>query len=130
MIRIASSGKLYRNKVVGLLELFYLTNLGILTTVLLVNDTLCAAITASTSLSFTVFAGTLLYHLHQETKKNKLYKRIRENLSKRITTIKAKCGTSDKEGEHVIPEQKTTTRYFELRESLIDSTESHIDSTV
>ena len=117
VIRIASTGKLYRIKVVGLLELFYLSNLGILATVLLVDDTLCAAIAASTSLSLTVFAGTLLYHLHQETKNNKLYKRIRENLIKGITTTKAICGTSDKEDEHVIPEQKTTTRHFELRET-------------
>ena len=36
VIRIASSGKLYRNKVVGFLELFYMSNLGILATVLLV----------------------------------------------------------------------------------------------
>ena len=123
VIRIASSGKVYRNKVVGLLELFYLTNLGILATVLLVSDTLCAAITASISLSFAIFAGTLLYHLYQETKKNKLYKVIRENLNKRINKIKAKCGTSEKERKNIFPEQGTTsTSYFELRESLIDST--------
>ena len=51
MIRLASSGKVYRNKVVGLLELFYLSILAILATFLLVNDTFCAAITASISLS-------------------------------------------------------------------------------
>ena len=82
VIRQASSGKLYRNKVVGLLELFYLTNLGILATVLLVNEALCVVITASISLSFIVFAGTLLYHLHRETKQNSLCKMIMKQIYK------------------------------------------------
>ena len=40
VISRASNDKLYRNKVAGLLlELFYLSNLGILATVMLINDT-------------------------------------------------------------------------------------------
>ena len=69
VIRIASSGKLYRNVVVGMLELFFLSNLGILATVLLVNATLCVVITVSVSLSLIGFVGVLFYHLHHETKK-------------------------------------------------------------
>ena len=80
MIRIASSGKLYRNKVVGLLELFYLSNLGILEVILQVNSTFCAAITVS--VSFIVFVGTSLYHLYQEAKQNNLYKRIMKGFIK------------------------------------------------
>ena len=112
---------LYRNKIVGLLELFYLTNLGILATVLQVNDTLCAAITVSISLSFIVFVGTLLYHLHQETKQNSLYKMIKKKIYKMVLVIKTKCGTSLQEDKYVIPEGATTSN-FELRESLIGST--------
>ena len=122
VIRRASSGKVYRNKVVGFLELFYLSNLGILATVLQVNKTLCSAITVSISLSFIVFVGTLLRHLHQETKQNSLYKIIIKNISKIVIVIKIKCGTFKKEESGVIPEQGSTTSYFELRESLIDST--------
>ena len=113
---------LYRNKVVGLLELFYLTNLGILATVLQVNDTLCAAITVSISLSFIVFVGTLLYHLHQETKQSSLYKMIKKKIYKMVFVMKTKCGSSEKEGKNVIPEDGATSSYFDLRESLIDST--------
>ena len=117
----ASSGVVYRNKVVSLLELFYLTNLGILAAVLQVNDTLCAAITVSISLSFIVFVGTLLYHLHQETKQNRLYKMIKKNIYIIVMT-KTKCGSSDKEENDIISEQGSTTSFIQLRESLIDST--------
>ena len=122
VIRIASSGKLYRYKVVGLLELFYFSNLGILATVLLVNNTLCAAITISISLSFIVFVVTLLHHLHQETKQNSLYKMLKKKIYKIVNIIKTKCDTSENEQKNVISEQGSTTSYFELRESLIDST--------
>ena len=122
VISRASSGKVYRNKVVGLLELFYLSNLGILATVMLVNKTLCSAITVSICLSFIVFVGTLLHHLHQETKQNSLYIIIIKNISKIVIALKIKCGIFKKEGNDVIPEQESTTSYFELRESLIDST--------
>ena len=122
VISRASSGKVYRNKVVGLLDLFYLANLGILATVLQVNKTLCSAITVSISLSFIVFVGTLLHHLHQETKQNSLYKIIKKIISEIVVVIKIKCGTFKKEENEVIPEEGSTTSYFELRESLIDST--------
>ena len=122
VIRIASSGKLYRNKVVGLLELFYLSNLEIVAAVLLINDTPCAAISVSISLSFTVFAGTLLYHLHHEVKSNSLYKTIKKRIYEVVFIIKTKYNTSDKKEKKNIPEQKATTGYFQLRESLIDST--------
>ena len=118
VIRIASSGKLYRNKVVGLLELFYLSNLGILATVLLVNESLCDAITASISISFIVFAGTLLFHVHQETKRNSFYKVVKDNICKIFVIKNVKSDTINKEA----PKQETTTNYYELRESLIDST--------
>ena len=91
VIRIASSVQLYRNKVVGLLELFYLSNLGILTTILLINDTLCMATTVSISLSFIVFVGTLVYHLNLETRKNSL---IYQRIKKRFNNCSKKCKTS------------------------------------
>ena len=122
VIRIASSGKVYRNKVVGLLELFYLSNLGILATVLLVNNTLCAASTVSVSLSFIIFVGTLLHHFHQETKQNSLYKIVKKFFYKMVILLKTKWDTSENEQKNVISEQGSTTSYFELRESLIDST--------
>ena len=118
----ALTSVLYRTKVVGLLELFYLTNLGILATVLLVYDTLCAAIKVSVTFSFIVFLGTLLYHLHQETKQNSLYKMITKHISKMFIIMKIRCGTSVKEEKDEISEQGATTSYFALRESLIDST--------
>ena len=121
VIRIASSGKLYRNKVVGLLELFYLSNLGILATVLLINDTFCVAITVSTSLSLIGFVGVLLYHLHHETKKSNFYKFIKRRFNILVIAIETKCAISEKEEKNVISEQENTTTYFELRESLIDS---------
>ena len=123
VISRVSSGILYRNKVVSLLELFYLSNLGILATVLLVNDALCAAITASISLSFVVFVGTFFYHLHQETKimKNS-YKRMRNKIYETIITKITKTGTIDEEDKIMSPEQGASSSYFELRESLIDST--------
>ena len=119
VIRIASSGKVYRNKVVGLLELFYLSNLGILATVLLVNDTLCAAITVSISLSFAIFVGKLFYHLHKETKKNIfMYQRIKEKVNKHVIKKITQHTTLD---NILVPEQESSTSYFELRESLIDN---------
>ena len=117
VIRIASSGKVYRNKVVGLLELFYLSNLGILATVLLVNNTLCAAITVSVSLSFMIF---VLHRFLQETKQNGLYKIMKKRYYKMITIIKTKWNTSENELKNVISKQESATSYFELRESLID----------
>ena len=122
VIRIASGGKLYKNKAVGLLELFYFSNLGILATVLFVDDTLCDAITVSISLSFIVLVGVLFYHLHQETKRSNFYKLIKRKFNKLVITSETKCGISENEGEKVISEQENTTIYFELRESLIDST--------
>ena len=123
VINRASSGKLYRNKVVGLLELFYLTNLGILATVLLVNDALCAAITASISFTFVGFAGTFFYHLHQETKMNNSYKRMRNKIYEIVITKKSKTGTTiDEEDIILSPKQGASNSYIELRESLIDST--------
>ena len=115
----ASSGKLYRNKVVGLLQLFYLSNLGILATVLLVSDALCAVITVSISLSFIVFVGTFVYHLHQQTKMNNSYKTIRNKIYEMITKHN-KTGTTE-EDKILNPEQGASSSYFELRESLIDS---------
>ena len=117
VIRIASSGKLYRNKVVSLLELFYLSNLGILATVVLVNNTLCAAITVSVSLSFMIFVGTLLHHFLQETKQTSLYKIMKKNYYKMVILLKTKWDTSE---NVLISEQENATSYFELRESLID----------
>ena len=122
VISRASSGKVYRNKVVGFLELFYLSNLGILATVMLVNKILCSAITFSMSLSFIVFVGTLLHHFHLETKQNSLYIMIKKKIFKRVIIIKTKCGNFKNEENYVIPEQGSTTSYFELRESRIDST--------
>ena len=121
VIRLVSTGKVYRNKAVSLLELFYLSNLGILAAVLQVNDSLFAATTVSISLSFIVFVGTLLHHLHQETKLNRLYKMIKKKFSKKVVII-TKLGSTDKQDKNVIPKQGTTTSYFEFRESLIDST--------
>ena len=118
----ALTSVLYRNKVVGLLELFYLTNLGILATVLLVYDTLCAVIKVSVTFSFIVFLGTLLYHLHQETKQNSLCKMITKHISKMFIIMKIRCGNSVKEEKDKISEQGATTSYFALKESLIDST--------
>ena len=119
VIRLASSGKVYRNKAVGLLELFYLSNLAFLTTVLLVNDTLCAAITVSISLSFIVFVGTVVHHLYLETRKNNfMYQRIKETFN----NCRKKHGTLD---NTIIHEQESSTSYFDLRESLIDSTVYH-----
>ena len=122
VIRVVSTGVLYRNKVVGLLELFYLTNLGILATVLLVSDALCAVITASISLSFIVFVGTFFYHLHQETKRNNSYKRMKSKFYEMIILKKTKTGINVKEDKSLSPKRGTSTSYFELRESLIDST--------
>ena len=109
VIRIASSVKLYRNKVVGLLELFYLSNLGMLAIVLLVNYTLCVTITVSISLSFVVFVGVLFYHLHHETKMSNFYKLIKKKFNKLVITIGNKCGISEKEEKNVISEQGSTT---------------------
>ena len=118
-IRIVSTSKLYRNKIVGVLELFYLSNLGVLATVLLVNDTLCAAITVSIALSFTVFVGIFLYHLHMELKRKNVYKLIKNRFSNKISiATETECHTPEIEEK---PEQRTTTSYFQLRESLIDS---------
>ena len=122
VIRVASSGNLYRNKVVGLLELFYLSNLGILAAVLLVNNTPCVAITISIAVSVILYVGTLLYHTHQEVKQNRFYILIKKNILKMVTIITTKCDSSDKEENDVIPEKGSTTSYFQLRESLIDST--------
>ena len=125
VIRIASSGKLYRNKVVDLLELFYLSNLGILATVLLLNEELCAAITISITLSFLVFVGILFYHLHLEIKKNDknklLYQRIKEKVNK-ICNFKKQTARGTTIDNALIPEQESSTSYFDFRESLIDST--------
>ena len=118
VISRASSGNLYRNKVAGLLELFYLFNLGVLAIVLLDNDTLCAAITVSISLSFIAFIGTFFYHLHQETRKNSSYIILKKKVNK-IIKKNSKNDTIDKKDKS--PEQGTSSSYFELRESLIDS---------
>ena len=96
VIRIMSTSKLYRNKVVGLLELLYLSNLGILATVLLVNDTLCAATTVSVSLSFMVIVGILSYHLHYESKGKKYFKLIKKKFNKMVIIIETICSTSEK----------------------------------
>ena len=121
VVRIASSGKLYRNKVVGFMELFYLSNLGTLATFLLVFDTLCVAITVSISLSFIMFVGVLFYHLHHETEMCNFYKLIKRKFSKFVITIETKYDISENAGKKVISEEENTTSYFELRESLIDS---------
>ena len=122
VIRIVSSGKTYRNKVVGSLELFYLSNLGILAAVLLVNDTLCAVTTSSISLSIIVFVGTLLCHLSQETMKYNFCNTVKEKFHEVFIKKETKADAIDKEGENANAEQGCTTSYFQLRESLIDGT--------
>ena len=122
VIRIMSTSKLYRNTAVGLLELFYLSNLGILATVLLVKDTLCAATTVSVSLSLIVFVGILSYHLHYESKGKKYFKLIMKKINKMVIIIETIYRASGKTEKLLITEQRSTTSYFQLRESLIDST--------
>ena len=96
-----------------------MSNLGVLATVLLVNDTLCAAITVSIALSFIVFVGIFLYHLHMELKRKNVYKLIKNRFSNKISiATETECHTPEIEEK---PEQRTTTSYFQLRESLIDS---------
>ena len=105
---------------VGSLELFYSLNLGVLATVLLVNYTLCVAIAVSIALSFIVFVGIFFYHLHKELEWKNFYKLIKNRLhNKMAIAVETECHAPEKE---VKPEQRTTTSYFKLRESLIDST--------
>jgi len=90
---------------------------------MLINDTYSTAVTASISLVFVVFVGTLLFHLHQESKKNSLnYRKVKEMLYNIVSVKETKCDSPDKEDNILIPEQGSSTSYVDLRESLIDST--------
>ena len=122
LISRASTGTLYRNRVMSLLELFYLSNLGILAAVLLVNETICAAIAVSISISFSAYVGVLLHHIHHVAKISRLNQMIKKKFQKLVITIETKCNSTNKEDKNVISEPRSSTSYFELRESLIDST--------
>ena len=124
-IRLASTSQLYNKKMVGLLELFYLCNLVILAVVLLCKLTLCTVITVSASLLFIVFVCTLLFHLYQEIEKSSIKcKNIKYSISKCFADYRAKSDTQDNDDDEVLklPQGTSTNSYFNLRESLIDST--------
>ena len=124
VIRLASTSQLYNNKIVGLLELFCLCNLGILAVVLLCNLTLCTAKTVSASLLFVAFSCMLLVHLYQEIEKSSIKcKNIKHSIYKCFAEYRAKSDTQDDDNGEVLklPQGTSTTSYFNLRESLIDS---------
>ena len=87
---------------VGLLELFYLCDLGILAVALLYKLTLCTALTVSIFLLFIVFACTFLFHVYRETEKSSIKcKSIKHSIYKCFAEYRAKSDTQDDDDDEV-----------------------------
>ena len=116
IIRLTSGGRVYRKKLIDILDLFNMFNLIILM-VVLYKKIYCKALTISISLSFAAFLGSVMYHIHRETK-NKM-PILYDYLTSKIGTTK-NLELSDVETS--VPADKNdgpSVSYFELRESLI-----------
>ena len=101
---------------IDILDLFNMFNLIILM-VVLYKKIYCKALTISISLSFAAFLGSVMYHIHLETK-NKM-PILYDYLTSKIGTTK-NLELSDVETS--VPADKNdgpSVSYFELRESLI-----------
>ena len=109
-------GRIYKKKVVNILESVFLLNLGIISVTLLYREELCEALTASITISFFFFVAITSYQVYLEFVGNRLCHFI-----ERLAIV---CKTSPKCSAMPHPNPtscSTATTYTELRETLIDN---------
>ncbi len=108
--------KIYRNKISNFLELFYLTNLTILSITLLYTGNIYP-FTISVALAFTVFIILVIYHSFLVAKQHigrvKYLKMLTVKLTSPITN--RSCQTKEEKAP------KKSTTFVELRESLLEN---------
>ena len=124
IIRIASSNRVYQSKLADLLELLFLSNLGILAAVLLFNNTRCEVLNVSASISLIAFVFMIIYHVHIELIRNipicnKLMESIKDVIFKKKLQPLKEDGVVEAPQGKVLSKYSTT--YLELRETLIDN---------
>ena len=123
-IRVCIGSSVYSNKMVDLLEVFFVINLGVLAVVLHHNNALCEALTTSVSLSFVVFVCMLICHLHLEMNKScQVYTQFIKKVQNMITIKKMPLPLYE-EHEDIIPSRQLTspsTAIFDLRETLLSN---------
>ena len=115
ILRVTSGGRVYRKKLIDMLDLFIMFNLIILM-VVLYKKIYCKALTISISLSFAAFLGSVIYHIHLETKKKMP---IHDHLTSKIGTTKTLELSDVKTSVPADKNDGPSVSYFELRESLI-----------
>ncbi len=119
LFRLCYGRKIYGKKVVDLVEVIILSNLGGVALILIFKEDNCWALTTSTSLSFTLFIGLLCHHIYSEVKRHFSLSLGFRKLLLNVFTKKA--------NQNIIDQNKSDERdcHFEtcteLRESLLDS---------
>ena len=111
-------GGIYQKKVVSILEIVFLANLGFVYLTLLYRQEWCEALTASISISLLLFIGITIYHVYLELVRSHLYKF--KMLMERLTSIGKKPSKLPAAPPHDNSKDCSTTTYIQLRESLID----------
>ena len=113
LILLAAYLKVYKNKLINFLQLFFLTNLGVLSVIIhpaslselnkeRVNN-------ISLAIVFLVFCGILLYHSYLQIKDTNFWRRLQERRVKAKETASEQC--------EIYPKNTPTTTVVELRDS-------------
>ncbi len=122
-LQIATRNKIYIKKLSGLLELFYLSNLEILSVVLITDDKLCSVLATSVSLSLAVFTFIFIYHLHLEVGRSfSGYLKLKQAVHNILLKRSQNTNQRPEDDLNSTKFKKSSTNFLELRESLIDST--------
>ena len=111
-------GGIYQKKVVSILEIVFVANLGFVYLTLLYREEWCEAVTASIAISLFLFIGITIYHVYLELVRNHLYKF--KMLMDRLTSIGKMPSKLPAAPPRDNPKDCSTTTYIQLRESLID----------
>ena len=113
LILLAAYLKVYKNSLLNFLQLFFLTNLGVLSVIIhpaslselnkeRVNN-------ISLAIVFLVFCGILLYHSYLQIKDTNFWRRLQERRVKAKETASEQC--------EIYPKNTPTTTVVELRDS-------------
>jgi len=106
-------GKIYKALFANIMEIFFLTNIGILVLVLLNDESACKALSASFSLSLLGFVGLLGHHIYQA--KGKLLIKYPANCLKSLSVSSKATAAEENADESEDCSGQHTVSYIELR---------------
>ena len=120
VLKVCISRSVYKSKMVDLLELSYLVNLGVLALLLQYNNESCSAIAASISLALVTFVIMLVGHSHLEMYKNiRLYAAFSQKVQQVFHRQRPQQDQQEPDSIPIPYPEKHPTSYVNLRESLL-----------